>query len=117
PLPEDPIIDSTFPFSREKLMSMSTSVRSKFLLKCSTSRIAICSYPLSEIIQFFLETSEKDGQNTVKDQIVNRGKEQRPDHARDSLRAFQERLSRPDNLLERYDTREGSVFHKRYDLV
>ena len=40
PLPEEPIIERTCPFSREKVMSFNTSVRSKLLLKCSTSRIA-----------------------------------------------------------------------------
>ena len=39
------MMDSTSPFSREKLMSFNTSVSSKFLLICSTSRIAIAITP------------------------------------------------------------------------
>src|SRR5699024_964230 len=72
---------------------------------------------LSEILQFFLKTSQKDGQNAVKDQIVHCRKEQRPDHACDSLIALQERLSCPDDLLKRDDTGKRGIFHQCYDLV
>ena len=53
PLPEEPMIESTCPFSREKVISLSTSVRPKLLLKCSTSKIAICTTSYLKNSSFF----------------------------------------------------------------
>ena len=46
PLPEEPMMERTSPFSREKLMSFKTSVSSKPFLICSTSNIDILTPPI-----------------------------------------------------------------------
>lgn len=47
PLPDDPMIERTSPCSREKLISLSTSVLPNFFFICSTSNIAIAAPPIN----------------------------------------------------------------------